>query len=52
MKALGAYDELLASMPEPGECNIKGFRYVSGSEGHEEIFRVSFLKALSLLNMA
>ena len=42
MKAIGVYDDLLASMPEPGECNIKGFRYVLGSEGYEEVFRVGF----------
>lgn len=40
MKELGVYDELLAATPNPGECNIRGFRYVFGTEGHEEIYRV------------
>jgi salicylate hydroxylase len=34
------YEEILANTADPGHPNIKGFRYVFGSEGHEEIFKV------------
>ncbi|KIP06188.1 hypothetical protein PHLGIDRAFT_91141, partial [Phlebiopsis gigantea 11061_1 CR5-6] len=40
MRELGIYDDLLACTPNPGECNIQGFRFVFGSEGHEEIFKM------------
>lgn len=43
MKEIGVYDDILACTPVPGECNVKGFRYVLGSEGHEEIYMVSVI---------
>lgn len=43
MEAIGVYEEILATMPKPGERNIEGLRYVLGSEGHEQIFQAGFI---------
>ncbi|GJE87995.1 FAD-dependent oxidoreductase [Phanerochaete sordida] len=38
MRELGAYDDILAATAEPGRANLRGFRFVYGAEGHDELF--------------
>lgn len=41
------YEDILAHTADPGKPNIRGFRYVFGSEGHEEIYTVRAMKLIS-----